>query len=140
VVGEDLRKAGLKATAPRMRILELLAGSETRHLSAEDVYRELIEAGDDIGLATIYRVLTQFETAGLVVRHRFDDGRAVFELTRGEHHDHVICTECGKVSEFFDEQIERRQREVVAGMGFKIADHALIIYGECTDPDCPERR
>ncbi len=140
MVGEDLRKAGLKATAPRMRILELLAGSETRHLSAEDVYRELIEAGDDIGLATIYRVLTQFETAGLVVRHRFDDGRAVFELTRGEHHDHVICTECGKVSEFFDEQIERRQREVVAGMGFKIADHALIIYGECTDPDCPERR
>ncbi len=135
----DLRKAGLKATAPRLRILQLLAESGTRHVSAEDVYRSLVEVGDDIGLATIYRVLTQFEAAGLVSRHRFEDGRAVFELSRGEHHDHVICTRCGKVEEFFDRTIEERQRAVVQEMGFSIADHSLVIYGDCLRSDCPEK-
>lgn len=135
----DLRKAGLKATGPRLRILDLLTGSEGRHFSAEDVYRELVEVGDDIGLATIYRVLTQFEAAGLVCRHRFEDGRAVFELARDQHHDHVICTRCGKVEEFFDRTIEERQRAVVEGMGFSIADHSLVIYADCIKPDCPEK-
>lgn len=134
---EDLKKAGLKATVPRLKILEILEQSDTHHLSAEDVYRELLEAGSDVGLATIYRVLTQFESAGLVTRHHFETGHAVFELERGHHHDHVVCVQCGKVEEFYDQTIEDRQKSVVGKMGFEIQDHSLVIYGNCTKPKCP---
>ncbi|MEE8285366.1 MAG: ferric iron uptake transcriptional regulator [Gammaproteobacteria bacterium] len=135
----ELKRAGLKATVPRRRILEILETSGTHHLSAEDVYRELLEAGDDVGLATIYRVLTQFESAGLVSRHHFESGHAVFELERGHHHDHVICVQCGKVEEFFDQAIENRQKSIVEKMGFDIQDHSLVIYGNCSKPNCPGR-
>ncbi len=135
----ELKRAGLKATVPRRRILEILETSGTHHLSAEDVYRELLEAGDDVGLATIYRVLTQFESAGLVSRHHFESGHAVFELERGHHHDHVICVQCGKVEEFFDQAIENRQKSIVEKMGFEIQDHSLVIYGNCSKPNCPGR-
>ncbi len=132
----ELKRAGLKATVPRRKILEILETSGTHHLSAEDVYRELLEAGDDVGLATIYRVLTQFESAGLVSRHHFESGHAVFELERGHHHDHVICVQCGKVEEFFDQAIENRQKSIVEKMGFEIQDHSLVIYGNCSKPNC----
>ena len=135
----ELKRAGLKATVPRRRILEILETSGTHHLSAEDVYRELLEAGDDVGLATIYRVLTQFESAGLVSRHHFESGHAVFELERGHHHDHVICVQCGKVEEFFDQAIENRQKSIVEKMGFEIQDNSLVIYGNCSKPNCPGR-
>ncbi len=135
----ELKRAGLKATVPRRRILEILETSGTHHLSAEDVYRELLEAGDDVGLATIYRVLTQFESAGLVSRHHFESGHAVFELERGHHHDHVICVQCGKGEEFFDQAIENRQKSIVEKMGFEIQDHSLVIYGNCSKPNCPGR-
>ena len=125
---QDLKKAGLKATLPRMRILEILEHSDKRHLSAEDVYRQLLEAGEEVGLATIYRVLTQFEAAGLVERHNFDDGHAVFEMASGPHHDHMVCTETGKVIEFYDEEIERRQREIVRAHGYELQDHSLVLY------------
>jgi len=134
---QDLKKAGLKVTLPRMKILEILEGSDQRHLSAEDIYRALLDSGEEIGLATVYRVLTQFESAGLVTRHRFEGGQAVFELERGEHHDHIVCVQCGRVEEFFDETIEERQKEVASRLGFEIADHSLILYGSCTRPDCP---
>ena len=136
---QDLKKAGLKVTLPRMKILEILETAETHHLTAEDIYRRLLESGEEIGLATIYRVLTQFETAGLVTRHHFESGQAVFEIERGEHHDHIVCTQCGKVEEFFDAVIEERQAEVARERGFEIADHSLIIYGKCVKPDCPNR-
>lgn len=126
---QDLRKAGLKVTLPRIKILEMLESSSTRHLSAEDIYRMLMESGEDIGLATVYRVLTQFEAAGLVVRHHFEDGHAVFELDGGEHHDHMVCVKTGKVIEFVDETIESRQREIAEKYGWKMTDHSLIIYG-----------
>ncbi len=135
----ELKRAGLKATVPRRRILEILETSGTHHLSAEDVYRELLEAGDDVGLATIYRVLTQFESAGLVSRHHFESGHAVFELERGHHHDHIVCVQCGKVEEFFDKTIENRQKLVVGKMGYEIQDHSLVIYGNCTKANCPGR-
>ena len=135
----ELKRAGLKATVPRLKILEILETSDKHHLSAEDVYRELLEAGDDVGLATIYRVLTQFESAGLVSRHHFESGHAVFELERGHHHDHVVCVQCGKVEEFFDETIENRQKLVVGKMGYEIQDHSLVIYGNCTKANCPGR-
>jgi Fur family ferric uptake transcriptional regulator len=135
----ELKRAGLKATAPRLKILEILETSGKHHLSAEDVYRELLEAGDDVGLATIYRVLTQFESAGLVSRHHFESGHAVFELERGHHHDHVVCVQCGKVEEFFDQAIEDRQKLVVEKMGYEIQDHSLVIYGTCSKPNCPGR-
>ena len=135
----ELKRAGLKATVPRRKILEILETSGTHHLSAEDVYRELLEAGDDVGLATIYRVLTQFESAGLVSRHHFESGHAVFELERGHHHDHVICVQCGKVEEFFDQAIENRQKSIVEKMGFEIQDHSLVIYGNCSKPNCPDK-
>ena len=135
----ELKRAGLKATVPRLKILEILETSSKHHLSAEDVYRELFEAGDDVGLATIYRVLTQFESAGLVSRHHFESGHAVFELERGHHHDHVICVQCGKVEEFFDQAIENRQKSIVEKMGFEIQDHSLVIYGNCSKPNCPGR-
>ena len=114
----QLREAGLKVTVPRLKILEILASSQPRHLSAEDVYRRLLDSNEDIGLATVYRVLTQFESAGLVVRHHFEGGTAVFELNEGEHHDHIVCIDCGRVEEFTDDSIEDRQREIAARLGF----------------------
>ena len=130
----DLKRAGLKATLPRLRILEMLEGSPDRHVSAEDLYRALLAAGESIGLATVYRVLTQFEQAGLVIRHNFDSGSAVFELAAGEHHDHLVCVRCSRVTEFVDETIEQRQRTIATRSGFTMTDHSLITYGVC--PDC----
>ncbi|WP_119393431.1 ferric iron uptake transcriptional regulator [Salinibius halmophilus] len=124
----ELRKAGLKVTHPRLKIYELLETNREEHLSAEDVYRRLIERGDEIGLATVYRVLTQFEAAGIVIKHNFDGGQAVFELADGEHHDHMVCMETGKVIEFFDDEIERLQHEIAAKYGFELVDHSLVLY------------
>ena len=140
VEGKDLRKAGLKVTLPRLKILEILEGSNTRHLSAEDIYRILLESHEDIGLATVYRVLTQFEAAGLVTRHHFEDGMAVFELNQGTHHDHIVCLDCGRVEEFVDSGIEARQTAVAHKLSFTISDHSLILYGHCQRPDCPHRK
>ena len=137
---QDLRKAGLKATLPRIRILQILESGEKRHMSAEDVYKALLDAGEDVGLATVYRVLTQFESAHLVVRHHFEGGQSVFELNQGGHHDHIVCSQCGKVVEFMDETIEQRQRQVAEQAGFAIRDHSLILYGDCLKPDCPNRK
>jgi len=120
-----------------MKILEILETSDTRHMSAEDVYKRLLDAKEDIGLATVYRVLTQFEAAGLVSRHHFEGGHSVFEMNEGRHHDHIVCTRCGKVVEFFDETIERCQESVAKKAGFTIRDHSLIIYGECNRKNCP---
>jgi len=125
---QELKKAGLKATLPRLRILEILDKYQDEHLSAEDVYKALIDSGEEVGLATIYRVLTQFEAAGLVTRHHFDSGSSVFELASGEHHDHMVCVETGQVVEFVDEDIERRQREIAEAHGFELVDHSLILY------------
>ncbi len=127
----DLKKAGLKTTLPRLKILEILEASSHPHLTAEDVYQKLREAGEEVGLATVYRVLTQFAEAGLVLRHNFEGGRAVFELNEGRHHDHMVCVECGKVFEFYDKEIEERQRKVAEKAGFAIDDHALYLYGVC---------
>jgi Fur family ferric uptake transcriptional regulator len=132
----DIRKAGLKVTLPRVKILEMLEKSDNRHVSAEDVYKSLLDEGEEIGLATVYRVLTQFEAAGLVERHHFESGHSVFELNRGGHHDHMVCVKCGRVLEFYDEVIEQRQRDIAAEKGFSIADHSLIIYGTCNNPKC----
>ncbi len=132
----DLKKAGLKVTLPRMKILELLEASTIRHRSAEDIYRALLDDGEEIGLATVYRVLTQFEAAGLVERHHFESGQAVFELSEKGHHDHIVCVSCGKVEEFYDEMIENRQREVASSKGYEVTDHSLTLYGKC--PDCQE--
>ena len=128
---QELRKAGLKVTLPRVKILQILEKSDTKHLSAEDVYKALIEAEEDVGLATVYRVLTQFETAGLVARHHFDGGHSVFELMPEDHHDHIVCDSCGKVEEFYDELIERQQEKIAEQHGFKITDHSLYLYGIC---------
>lgn len=133
----DLKKAGLKVTLPRMKILELLEASKVRHQSAENIYRALLDDGEEIGLATVYRVLTQFEAAGLVERHHFESGQAVFELSEKGHHDHIVCVACGKVEEFFDEMIESRQREVAADKGYEVTDHSLTLYGRC--PDCQKK-
>ena len=130
----DLKKAGLKVTLPRMKILEFLEHSNVRHQSAEDIYRALLDDGEEIGLATVYRVLTQFESAGLVERHHFESGQAVFELSEKGHHDHIVCVSCGKVEEFFDEVIESRQREIATAKGYEVTDHSLTLYGQC--PDC----
>lgn len=130
---QDIKRAGLKVTQPRVKILELLDNATDRHLSAEDIYRVLIENGDEIGLATVYRVLTQFEAAGLVNRHHFESGQAVFELASEEHHDHMVCTRTGKVVEFYDEIIEQRQKELAKQHNFRITDHSLILYGEFID-------
>ena len=134
---QDLRNAGLKVTLPRLKILDMLEKSDRRHMSAEDIYRRLIDEHEDIGLATVYRVLTQFETAGLITRHHFEGGHAVFELDRGGHHDHIVCTKCGHVDEFEDTVIEDRQRERAESMGYALADHSLIIYGDCRRNPCP---
>jgi Fur family ferric uptake transcriptional regulator len=137
VEGKDLRKAGLKVTLPRLKILEILEHGSPRHLSAEDIYKMLLDSSEDIGLATVYRVLTQFEAAGLVTRHHFADGMAVFELNQGAHHDHIVCVDCGRVEEFLDSGIEDRQTSVAKKMGFEIRDHSLILYGHCRRPGCP---
>jgi Fur family ferric uptake transcriptional regulator len=128
---EGLKKAGLKATLPRLKILRILESAPQPHLTAEDVYKQLLNAGEDVGLATVYRVLTQFESAGLIIRHNFEGGRAVFEINHGGHHDHMVCVECGRVFEFVDTQIEERQRKVAEKAGFSIDDHALYLYGVC---------
>ena len=130
---QDIRKAGLKVTLPRVKILEILENSDARHVSAEDVYKELLANGEEIGLATVYRVLTQFEGAGLVERHQFDGGHSVFELNRGDHHDHMVCIQCGTVEEFYDDSIEKRQQEIARKKGFEISDHSLVIYGICNN-------
>ena len=136
----QLKQAGLKATQPRLRILAFLENHKDEHLSAEDVYRALLDAGEEVGLATVYRVLTQFETAGLVIRHHFEEGRAVFELDQGEHHDHIVCNTCGHVEEFCDAEIERLQRDVARRRGFSIRDHSLVIHGDCLRDDCPGKK
>ena len=138
--GKDLRKAGLKVTLPRLKILEILESSSTRHLSAEDIYRTLLDSNEDIGLATVYRVLTQFEAAGLVTRHHFEDGMAVFELNQGTHHDHIVCLECGRVEEFMDAGIEERQNAVAERLGYDVRDHSMVLYGTCKRNPCPYRK
>lgn len=124
----DLRKAGLKVTLPRLKILEILEGARARHLSAEDIYKDLLQSGDDIGLATVYRVLTQFEAAGLVTRHNFEGGHSVFELDDGDHHDHMVCIETGDVIEFVDDEIERLQHKIAEKYGYELLDHSLVLY------------
>lgn len=131
---QQLKDAGLKITMPRLKVLQILEQSRDHHLSAEAVYKALLDMGEDVGLATVYRVLTQFETAGLVVRHNFEGGHSVFELSQGEHHDHLVCVKCGRVEEFIDEIIEQRQQMIARQANFKMTDHALNIYGLC--PDC----
>lgn len=130
---EELKSTGLKATLPRLKILEIFQQSEQRHLAAEDVYRLLIEQQSDIGLATVYRVLTQFEQAGILVRSNFEGGKAIFELDDGNHHDHLVCVSCGKVAEFHDPTIEKRQMAIAKKHGFVITDHELTLYGRCSD-------
>ena len=125
---QDLKKAGLKATLPRIRILQILEDSDQKHMSAEDVYKALIDVGEEVGLATIYRVLTQFEAAGLVMRHNFDSGHSVFEVDEGEHHDHMVCTETGEVVEFQNEQIEKLQHDIADKHGYELVDHSLVLY------------
>ena len=127
----DLKKAGLKATLPRLKILNILEDAVVRHMTAEDVYKALLDMGEEVGLATVYRVLTQFEAAGLVIRHNFEGGRSVFEINLGGHHDHMVCVECGKVFEFYDPAIEERQRRVAEKAGFIMDSHSLHMYGVC---------
>ena len=136
---EELKDVGLKATQPRLKILSVLEQHRDRHMSAEDVYRALMATDDDLGLATIYRVLTQFESAGLVIRHHFAGGHAVFELDSGEHHDHIVCIDCGRVTEFVDSTIERRQITIAKKHGFRLADHSLVMHGHCERKDCEHR-
>jgi Fur family ferric uptake transcriptional regulator len=135
---QELRKAGLKITLPRLKILEILEKASNRHLSAEDIYKDLLDSGEEIGLATVYRVLTQFEAAGLVTRHNFEGGHSVFELDDGEHHDHMVCVETGEVIEFTSEEIERLQHEVAERHGFELLDHSLVLYvrrGDATEDE-----
>lgn len=136
----DLKSIGLKATLPRLKILDLFERSDKRHMTAEEVYRLLSDEGQDIGLATVYRVLTQFEQAGLLIRHHFDSDKAVFELNPGEHHDHPVCLQCGKVEEFLDAEIEKRQQRNASERGFAIHDHSLQLYADCVKDDCPNRK
>ena len=135
----ELKTIGLKATLPRLRILELFEKSKVRHLSAEDVYKLLLKEGTDTGLATVYRVLTQFEQAGLLSRQNFETGKAVFELNQGGHHDHLLCLQCGRVEEFYDPEIEKRQGRVAKDRGFAIREHSLHLYADCVKVDCPYR-
>ena len=135
----DLKSSGLKATLPRLKILEIFQGSVVRHLSAEDVYKLLLAENLDVGLATVYRVLTQFEQAGLLSRNHFESGKAVFELNEGSHHDHLVCLDCGVVEEFFDDEIEKRQHRIAEERGFKLSEHALALYGNCVKDNCPHR-
>ena len=136
---QNLKTIGLKATLPRLKVLGLFESNEQRHMSAEDVYKLLLRDGMEIGLATVYRVLTQFEQAGLLVRHHFESGKAVFELNQGSHHDHLVCLQCGRVEEFYDAEIERRQGKIAKDRGFSIRDHQLHLYADCLKTDCPHR-
>jgi Fur family transcriptional regulator, ferric uptake regulator len=136
----DLKNTGLKATLPRLKVLDIFQSGRQRHMSAEDVYRELLAMNEDVGLATVYRVLTQFEQAGLLKRSNFESGKAVFELNEGNHHDHLVCLQCGRVEEFFDAEIERRQQIAAAERGFSLQDHALALYGNCQKKNCAHRR
>ena len=135
----ELKSVGLKATLPRLKILSLFETSDERHLTAEDIYRVLLNDHEDIGLATVYRVLTQFEQAGLLIRHHFESGKAVFELNRGGHHDHLVCLQCGRVEEFFDPEIESRQDHIAKERGFTIREHSMYLYVDCTKASCPYR-
>ncbi|MBU0594443.1 MAG: ferric iron uptake transcriptional regulator [Pseudomonadota bacterium] len=135
----DLKNVGLKATLPRLKILNLFETSEVRHLTAEDVYRILLAEDVDVGLATVYRVLTQFEAAGLLMRHHFEGGKAVFELNQGHHHDHLVCLQCGLVEEFYDPEIERRQEQIAKERGFRIQEHSLYLYADCIKDKCPHK-
>jgi len=136
----ELKSMGLKATLPRLKILEIFQQGKQRHMSAEDVYRELLAENQDIGLATVYRVLTQFEQAGLLKRSNFEAGKAVFELDEGKHHDHLVCLQCGRVEEFYDAEIEKRQHKIAQERGFELQDHALALYANCTRKNCEHRR
>jgi Fur family ferric uptake transcriptional regulator len=136
---EDLKSTGLKATLPRLKILEIFQKGTQRHMTAEDVFRVLLDERSDVGLATVYRVLTQFEQAGILSRSHFEGGKAVFELNEGQHHDHLVCLDCGRVEEFFDAEIEKRQQAVAKAKGFAISDHALSLYATCTKDKCPNR-
>ena len=138
MANEELKEAGLKATLPRIKILKIMEECSVRHLSAEDIYKTLIESGEDVGLATVYRVLTQFENAGLVTRHHFESGSAVFELSQGSHHDHILCLKCGKVDEFVDDIIEQRQKAIAEDAGYAMMDHCLYIYGICKN--CQDKK
>jgi Fur family transcriptional regulator, ferric uptake regulator len=136
---EELKSSGLKATLPRIKILEVFQHAERRHMSAEDVYKALLAEGSDIGLATVYRVLMQFEQAGLLTRSNFESGKSVFELNEGQHHDHLVCLDCGRVEEFYDPEIEARQRAVAQARGFDLQDHSLALYASCSKAGCPHR-
>lgn len=136
-LSQDIKETGLKATLPRMKVLALFEAGTQRHMSAEDIYRQLSKEGIDIGLATIYRVLTQFEQAGLLIRHHFEQGKAVFELNHGAHHDHLVCMQCGHVEEFYDDEIEERQQRIARERGFEIQEHSLQLYARCTRKNCP---
>ena len=136
----EFNSTGLKATLPRLKILEIFQKNSVRHLSAEDVYRLLLSENLEIGLATVYRVLTQFEQAGILSRNYFETGKAVFELNEGSHHDHIVCLDCGRVEEFQDDEIEKRQHEIADKHGFEIVDHTLAIYGHCVKPDCKHKK
>ncbi|MBF0613135.1 MAG: ferric iron uptake transcriptional regulator [Magnetococcales bacterium] len=138
-VMNNLKRVGLKSTLPRLKVLNIFVSEAGQHLTAEEVYKRLLADGEDIGLATVYRVLTQFEQAGLLSRHHFEGGKAIFELHHGEHHDHLVCLQCGRVEEFYDEEIEKRQKQIAEQRGFRVQDHALYIYGDCTKTDCPHR-
>ncbi len=137
---DELKGSGLKATLPRIRILEIFQRTQRRHMTAEDVYKALLAEGSDIGLATVYRVLMQFEQAGLLTRSNFESGKAVFELNEGRHHDHLVCLDCGRVEEFFDGEIEQRQRAVAVARGFDLQEHSLALYARCTKVDCAHRQ
>ncbi len=136
----NLKSIGLKATLPRLKILDLFEQNNKRHMTAEEIYRLLSDEGQEIGLATVYRVLTQFEQAGLLMRHHFDSDKAVFELNQGDHHDHLVCIQCGKVEEFVDSEIEKRQHRIAKERGFAIHDHSLQIYADCIKENCPNRK
>jgi Fur family ferric uptake transcriptional regulator len=136
---DELKSTGLKATIPRLKILEVFQRGKQRHMTAEDVYRVLLQDHSDVGLATVYRVLTQFEQAGILLRSHFESGKAVYELDEGQHHDHLVCLDCGRVEEFFDAEIEKRQHAVAKAKGFTISDHALSLYAHCTREACPHR-
>jgi Fur family ferric uptake transcriptional regulator len=136
---DEIKHSGLKATLPRIKVLELFQKTTRRHMSAEDVYKLLLAEGSDVGLATVYRVLMQFEQAGILSRNHFEAGKAVFELNEGKHHDHLVCMDCGRVEEFFDAEIERRQRNVAQARGFELQDHSLALYAACTKMNCPHR-
>ena len=136
---DELKSTGLKATVPRLKILEIFQKGVQRHMTADDVFRVLLGERSDVGLATVYRVLAQFEQAGILSRSHFESGKAVYELNEGQHHDHLVCLDCGKVEEFYDAEIERRQHAVAKTKGFAIADHALSLYANCTKADCPNR-